>query len=58
MVAAIRSRATTTLLGCAVVVALIMSICSVITDLMFVAVNPSLRRTLSFSSNLRRRGGR
>ncbi|MBR6950169.1 MAG: ABC transporter permease [Oscillospiraceae bacterium] len=58
MVRAVSSRATTTLLGCATVVALIMSICSVITDLLFVLVTPSLRRTLSFGSSMRRRGGR
>ena len=58
MVRAVSSRATTTLLGCATVVALIMSICSVITDLLFVLVTPSLRRTLSFGSSVRRREGR
>ena len=58
MIAAIRSRATTTLLGCAVVVALIMCVCGVITDMLFVLVNPSLRRTLSFRSTLRGRKGR
>lgn len=58
MISAISGRGTTTLLGCAVVVALILSVCSVITDLLFVLVNPSLRRTLSFGSTLRRRGGR
>jgi len=58
MIRAISSRATATLLGCATVVALIMSICSVITDLLFVLVNPSLRRTLSFGSSMRFRGRR
>ncbi len=58
MLSAISSRATTTLLGCATVVALILSVCSVITDLLFVLVNPSLRRTLSFGSSLRRFGRR
>ena len=58
MISVIGSRLTTTLLGCATVVALIMSVCSVINDLLFVLVNPSLRRTLSFCSTLRRRGGR
>ena len=58
MIAAIRSRATTTLLGCAVIVALIMCVCGVITDLLFVVVKPSLRRTLRFGSSLRRKGGR
>ncbi|MBR4158203.1 MAG: ABC transporter permease [Oscillospiraceae bacterium] len=58
MISAVVERATTTLLGCAVVVALIMSVCSVLTDLLFVLVNPSLRATLSFGSTLRRRSGR
>ena len=58
MIRAISGRATTTLLGCATVVALIMSVCSVITDFLFVLVNPSLRRTLSFGSSMRRRSGR
>ena len=58
MISAVVERATTTLLGCAVVVALIMSVCSVLTDLLFVLVNPSLRATLSFGSTLRRRGRR
>ena len=56
MIGAITNRASTTILGCATVVALIMSTCSVITDLLFVLVNPSLRRTLSFGGTLRRRG--
>ncbi len=58
MISAVVERATTSLLGCAAAVALIMSVCGVITDLLFVLVNPSLRRTLSFGSTLRRRGGR
>ena len=58
MLAAIRSRATTTLLGCAVIIAVIMCVCGVLTDLLFVLVKPSLRRTLSFGSTLHRRGGR
>ena len=58
MIRSITSRATSTLLGCATVVALIMSVGSVVTDLLFVLVNPSLRRTLSFGSSLRRQGGR
>ncbi len=58
MIGAVIERATTTLLGCAVVVAVIMCVCSVLTDLLFVLVNPSLRRTLSFGSTLRRRGRR
>ena len=58
MIRAIGSRATTTLLGCAVIVAVIMSVCAVITDLLFVLVSPSLRRTLSFGSPLRSRSGR
>ena len=58
MIRAITSRATATLLGCATIVAVIMSVCSVITDLLFVLVNPSLRSTLSFGSPLRRRDGR
>ncbi len=58
MIGAIGSRATTSLLGCAAIVALIMSVCGVVTDVLFVLVNPSLRRTLSFGSTLRRRSGR
>ncbi len=58
MISAISSRATTTLLGGATVVAFIMSVCSVITDLLFVLVNPSMRRTLSFGSTLRRQSVR
>ena len=58
MISAVVERATTSLLGCAAAVALIMSVCGVITDLLFVLVNPSLRRTLSFGSTIRRRGGR
>ena len=58
MIRSITSRATSTLLGCTTVVALIMSVGSVVTDLLFVLVNPSLRRTLSFGSSLRRQGGR
>ena len=58
MIHAISGRSATTLLGCATVVALIMSVCSVITDLLFVLVSPSLRRMLSFGSPMRRRGGR
>ncbi len=57
MVSAISYRDTSTLLGCAAIVALILSVCSVLTDLLFVLVSPSLRRTLSFGSTLRR-GGR
>ncbi len=58
MIEAVAERATTSLLGCATAVALIMSVCGVITDLLFVLVNPSLRKTLHFGSTLRRRGGR
>ena len=58
MISAVVERATTSLLGCAVAVAVIMSVCGVITDLLFVLVNPSLRGTLSFGSTLRRRGRR
>ena len=58
MVRAVSGRATATLLGCATIVALIMGVCGVITDLLFVLVNPSLRRTLSFGSAMRRRSGR
>lgn len=57
MIDAIRSRDTTSLLGCAVMAALIMSVCGVLTDLLYVLVNPSLRGKLSFRSRLRR-GGR
>ena len=58
IIRAIIGRSTATLLGCTTVVALIMSVCSVITDLLFVLVSPSLRRTLSFGTFLRRHGGR
>ena len=58
MIDAIGTRSTAMLLGCATIVALIISVCGVITDLLFVLVNPSLRRTLRFGSTLRRRGGR
>ncbi len=58
MINAVGTRATTTLLGCATIVALIMSLCSIFTDLLFVLVSPSLRATLRFGSSLRRRGGR
>ncbi|MBR0138707.1 MAG: ABC transporter permease [Firmicutes bacterium] len=58
IIGAVGSRATTTLMGCVTIVALIMSACGVITDLLFVLVNPSLRKSLSFGSSLRRRGGR
>ena len=58
MIRAVSGRATTTLVGCATVVAVIMSVCSLVTDLLFVLVNPSLRRSLSFGSTLRRRSGR
>lgn len=58
MISAVVERATTSLLGCAAIVALIMSVCGVITDLLFVLVSPSLRKTLSFGSTLRRRSGR
>ena len=58
MIDAIGTRSSTMLLGCATIVAVIISVCGVITDLLFVLVNPSLRRTLRFGSTLRRRGGR
>lgn len=58
MIAAITNRASATILGCATIVALIMNVSSVITDFLFVLVNPSLRRTLSFGSTLRRQSGR
>ncbi len=54
IIGAVGSRATTSLMGCVTIVALIMSVCGVVTDLLFVLVNPSLRRTLSFGSSLRR----
>ena len=58
MISAISRRAAGTLLGCSAIVALMISVCSVITDLLFVLVNPSLRRTLRFGSTLRRRSGK
>ena len=58
LISSVGSRGTTTILGCATIIAMILSVCSVINDLLFVLVNPSLRRTLSFGSTLRRRGGR
>ncbi len=58
MIDAIGTRSTTMLLGCAVMVAGIVSVCGVLTDALFVLVNPSMRSTLRFGSTLRRRGGR
>ena len=55
MISAVVGRSTTLLLGCATAAAVIMCVCGVINDLLFVLVNPSLRGTLSFGSSLRRR---
>ena len=58
IIGAVGSRATTTLMGCMTIVALIMCVLSVAADLLFVIIDPSLRKSLTFGSTLRRRGER
>ncbi|MBQ1887418.1 MAG: hypothetical protein II166_01975, partial [Firmicutes bacterium] len=58
IIGAVGSRATTTLMGCMTIVALIMCVLSVAADLLFVMIDPSLRKSLTFGSTLRRRGER